>query len=344
MKKSGEISILWLNAALSCDGESVALTGATQPSIEDLLSGAIPHTPKIHFYHPLLAYETGSDFLEVFHQAANDEIGDFILIVEGSIPNETLAEEGYFASFGTDSETKQPIKICDWIDKLTKNAFAVAAVGTCATYGGIHAMPGNPTGAMGLIDYVGENWKSKAEIPVVSIPGCPTLPDNITQTLLYLLQQFTGFLPMIELDESSRPKWLFAETLHEGCDRGGFYEQAQFAENFGEKECIVKLGCWGPVVQCNVGKRGWQNGIGGCANYGGVCIGCTMPSFPDKFVPFLDQPPGSLLSSQAISTYGKAINSLRRFTLGSMNQIPAWREENGKKLHQIRRLKDNEKA
>ena len=24
--------------------------------------------------------------------------------------------------------------------------------------------------------------------------------------------------------------------------------------------CIVKLGCWGPVVQCNVGKRGWMGG------------------------------------------------------------------------------------
>jgi hypothetical protein len=33
------------------------------------------------------------------------------------------------------------------------------------------------------------------------------------------------------------------------------------------------LGCWGPVVQCNVGQRGWMNGIGGCPNVGGICIG-----------------------------------------------------------------------
>jgi hydrogenase small subunit len=27
--------------------------------------------------------------------------------------------------------------------------------GTCAAYGGIHAMAGNPTGCMGLPDYLG---------------------------------------------------------------------------------------------------------------------------------------------------------------------------------------------
>ena len=96
--------------------------------------------------------------------------------------------------------------------------------------------------------------------------------------------------------------------MHEGCDRGGYYEQAQFAEEYGSPLCIVKLGCWGPVVQCNVGKRGWMGGIGGCPNVGGICIGCTMPGFPDKFMPFMNQPPGSLLSSAAVQTYGRAIH------------------------------------
>lgn len=37
-----EISILWLTAGLSCDGDTIAMTGATQPSIEDVLAGVIP--------------------------------------------------------------------------------------------------------------------------------------------------------------------------------------------------------------------------------------------------------------------------------------------------------------
>ena len=84
---------------------------------------------------------------------------------------------------------------------------------------------------------------------------------------------------MIPLDKVLRPTWLFGSTVHEGCDRGGYYEQGEFAEEYGSPLCIVKLGCWGPVVQCNVGKRGWMGGIGGCPNVGGICIGCTMPGF-----------------------------------------------------------------
>ena len=127
---------------------------------------------------------------------------------------------------------------------------------------------------------------------------------------------------MIPLDEALRPTWLFGYTVHEGCDRGGFYEQADFAPEYGSPRCVVKLGCWGPVVQCNVGKRGWINGVGGCPNVGGICIGCTMPGFPDKFMPFMDMPPGAQLSTTAVVTYGRTVRALRKFTQASMNQEP----------------------
>jgi hydrogenase small subunit len=78
-------------------------------------------------------------------------------------------------------------------------------------------------------------------------------------------------------------------------------------------------------VQCNVGKRGWMAGIGGCANVGGICIGCTMPGFPDKFMPFAEMPPGAQLSTTAVAMYGKAIRALRQFTRASMNREPEWR-------------------
>lgn len=322
-----EMDILWITAGLGCDGESIALTAATQPSVEDLLMGAIPNIPKVRIHNQVYAYRVGDDFLETFYQAAEGKLGNFLLVVEGSIPNEKNKSEGFWAAFGTDKKTGQPIPTVEWIDKLAPQAWAVMAVGTCATFGGIHAMPGNPTGCMGLADYLGWNWKSKADVAIVNLPGCPTQPDNLMQALLYLLQQAAGNAPMISLDEALRPVWLFADTLHECCDRGGYYEQAQFAENYGDKQCIVKLGCWGPVVQCNVGKRGWMNGVGGCANVGGICIGCTMPGFPEKFMSFMEQPPGSLLSSQAVATYGKAIHALRLFTLESLNQAPAWRDK-----------------
>jgi len=326
-----EMSILWLSAGLSCDGESIAITGASQPTIEDLLRGAIPWTPKLTLHNAFLAPDVGEEFLAPFYRGASGELENFILVVEGSIPDDSTAGEGYWAGFGTDQETLQPISTCSWIDRLVKHAWAVVAVGTCATYGGIHAMQGNPTGCMGLPDYLGWKWKSRSGLPVVCVPGCPAQPDNMMETLLYLLHMATGHAPPIPLDDSLRPRWLFENTVHEGCDRGGFYEQGEFAEEYGSNLCIVKLGCWGPVVQCNVGKRGWMSGIGGCPNVGGICIGCTMPGFPDKFQPFMDQPPGSLLSSTAVMTYGKAIQALRRFTQGSLNKAPSWRRSRGER-------------
>ncbi|MEA2827558.1 MAG: hydrogenase small subunit [Actinomycetota bacterium] len=320
-----QVAVLWLTAGLSCDGDSIAMTAATQPSLEDLVLGAFPGVPRVRFHHPVLAYEVGDEFLAGFEDAAAGKLDPFILVIEGSIPDETGNEEGCWAGFGTDPATGQPIPTTTWVDRLTAQAWAVMAVGTCAAYGGIHGMAGNPTGAMGLADYLGWDWRSRSGLPIVNLPGCPIQPDNCTETLLYLLRQLVGTAPPIPLDHVLRPTWLFGQTLHENCDRGGYYEQGDFAGEYGSSKCIVKLGCWGPVVDCNVGKRGWMNGIGGCANVGGTCIGCTMPGFPDKFQPFLDEPPGAKMSSSAVLLYGRSVRALRNVTRASMNVEPEWR-------------------
>jgi hydrogenase small subunit len=325
-----DIHIVWMTSGLGCDGDSVSITAATQPSIEDVLLGAIPGLPKVHLHNPVLAYEVGDEFMKFWYQAAEGKLNPFVLVVEGSIPNERIKSEGYWAALGTDSKTGQPIKTNDWIDRLAPKALAVVACGTCATYGGIHAMAGNPTGAMGLADYLGWGWKSGAGLPVVNVPGCPVQPDNFMETLLYLLYQVAGLAPMIPLDDQLRPTWLFGKTVHEGCDRAGYYEQGDFAEEYGSPKCIVKLGCWGPVVNCNVPKRGWMAGIGGCPNVGGICIGCTMPGFPDKFMPFMDAPPGSHVSAGTFGIYGRTIRALRSITNNTVNKEPKWRHPGNK--------------
>jgi len=320
-----DVHVLWITAGLGCDGDSIAVTAATQPSIEDIVMGAIPGLPKVHLHNPVLAYENGDEFMKFWYDAEEGLLDPFILVIEGSIPNENNKAEGYWAALGTDKKTGQPIKTSDWIDRLAPKAWAVLCAGTCSAYGGIHAMEGNPTGCMGLADYLGWGWKSKAGIPIVNVPGCPVQPDNFMETLLYMLFQAAGLSPMIPLDDKLRPTWLFSQTVHEGCDRAGYYEQGDFTLEYGKPQCIVKLGCWGPVVNCNVPKRGWMAGLGGCPNVGGICIGCTMPGFPDKFMPFMDEPPGAKLSTTAVEVYGRTVRALRNFTRGSLNNEPTWR-------------------
>src|SRR5271165_6358338 len=165
-----ELDVLWVTAGLGCDGDTIAMTAATQPSIEDVVMGALPWIPKINFHNPFLAFANGDEFLKPFHLAAEGKLGPFILVVEGSIPNEHNKKEGYWASLGTDARTGQPITTCEWIDRLVPRAWAVVAAGTCSAYGGIHAMAGNPTGCMGLADYLGWQWKSTADIPIRWVP------------------------------------------------------------------------------------------------------------------------------------------------------------------------------
>jgi hydrogenase small subunit len=68
-----------------------------------------------------------------------------------------------------------------------------------------------------------------------------------------------------------------------------------------------------------------MHGIGGCPNVGGICIGCTMPGFPDKFMPFMDMPPGGSLSSTLGKPYGALVRTLRGITNGTVNKEPKWR-------------------
>jgi hydrogenase small subunit len=254
----------------------------------------------------VLAVEMGQDFMQAWYDAEDGKLDPFVLVLEGSVPNERINGDGYWTGMGVNPENGQPITTNEWIDRLAPKAAAVVAVGTCATYGGIPAMKNNPTGAMGLADYLGWNWKSKAGIPIVNIPGCPAQGDNTSEVLMYLVFALAGMAPLPELDEQLRPKWLFGRTVREGCNRAGFTEQGNFATEYGsDPRCLVKLGCKGPVVKCNVPVRGWINGIGGCPNVGGICMACTMPGFPDKYMPFMEP-----------DQWGKAGANFQRFTYG----------------------------
>jgi hydrogenase small subunit len=322
------VHVLWMSAGLSCDGDSVAMTAATNPSIEDLLAGVIPGSPKIVLHNPMLAFENGDEFLQAWYDAEEDRLDPFILVLEGSIANEQLSGDGHWTGFGVNPLDGQPITVNEWIDRLAPKAAAVMAVGTCATYGGIPAMKNNPTGAMGLPDYLGWRWKARSGLPIVCLPGCPAQPDNMTSILFELTLFIGGIGPAPELDEQLRPKALFARTVRESCNRAGFTEQGLFATTYGnDPRCLVKLGCKGPAAKCNVPQRGWINGVGGCPNVGGICIGCTMPGFPDKFMPFMKPDPwGNAAANVQRFTYGPLFRHFRKRNLMlKFEREPDWR-------------------
>jgi hydrogenase small subunit len=332
--REGIVHVFWLSG-MSCDGCSVAMLGAANPSVEDLVLDRVPDLPLVVMHHPMLTEESGQELMASYAAAADGSLNaPYILVLEGSIPDDQALSAGHFAAMGTGQDLpagvhvnrsgNQPVRVTDWVIALAPRAAATIAIGTCATWGGIPAAAGNITGSMGLMDFLGPAYRSTRGIPVVNVPGCAPQGDNFTETLAAIVRYFGGTRDLPPFDELGRPAWLFDQTVHRHCPKAGYYEEGVFSEEPGDNQCLVEIGCWGPVVQCNIVERGAINHMGGCMVAGGACIGCTMPGFPDKYSPFYKAPPGSFISGSVSRVTGGGIRRLRRMSMRNANREPIW--------------------
>lgn len=73
------VHIVWITAGLSCDGDTISITAASLPSIEDAVLGAIPGLPKVYLHNPVLANEVGDNFMSWWYKAERGEIDPFVL-------------------------------------------------------------------------------------------------------------------------------------------------------------------------------------------------------------------------------------------------------------------------
>jgi Ni,Fe-hydrogenase I small subunit len=88
-----EIHVLWTPDGLSCDGDTISITAATLPSVEDLVMGAIPGLPKVHLHNRVLAPTNGSDYMKPWFAAAEGKLDPFVLVVEGSAIRATCPQK-----------------------------------------------------------------------------------------------------------------------------------------------------------------------------------------------------------------------------------------------------------
>lgn len=260
--------IAWLTCG-GCDGCTMAVLGATSPRLEELLSGQLTHVPSIALVHPGLSFESGREYLDSLERAAAGELGALVLVMEGSLFDNRLAGEGSFSGLG--SRNGQPIPVEEWAQRLARQADAVIAIGSCATWGGIPAARGNVTGAMGLHDLLGAGFRTGTGLPVVNVPGCAPNGDTFIETLSYVFLHLGGVVPL-DLDELDRPRWLYSESTPLRRQR----------VPYAEREPAEPLS-----ADCSVPARGWINRLGGCAAVGGACNGCTRPDFPDLTLPLV---------------------------------------------------------
>jgi hydrogenase small subunit len=260
---SGTVSLVWL-AGGSCEGCTMAVLGARGPSLEALLQGALADLPPVRLVHPFLALESGAAYLGQLERAAAGQLDPFVLVFEGAVFAEPPAGSGWFARLG--QRAGRPLTVRDWLLRLAPQAAAVVAIGSCATWGGVPAAAGSPTGAIGVGALLGPGFRSRAGLPIVNVPGCAPHGEGFLETIADLVLHLEGAVPL-ELDELGRPRWLYPPEAVPG-PPGQPVESARGT---------IALGC--PVP-----RRGWMNGVGGCARVGGACIGCTAPDFVDRYL------------------------------------------------------------
>ena len=88
-----KVYVFWL-AGMSCDGCTVSVSGATEPALEDLLTGSIPGVPLLILHHYVLQLEAGDHYIRTLELAEEGKLdGPYVIVYEGSIPDETLTTD-----------------------------------------------------------------------------------------------------------------------------------------------------------------------------------------------------------------------------------------------------------
>jgi hydrogenase small subunit len=266
LEKATKTPIVIWSDFQECAGCTVALLQSTAPTPAELLLKQISLA-----YNEIAMAAAGDRATKSLEQAL---AAGAYWVAEGSIATKT---PGMMTVGGKTSE-----ELAKEIYPKVKGAIAI---GSCACFGNVQAARPNPSGAMG----VGEFLRTKGGIPdakVINLPRCPGHGEDLVATLTYIL--VTGKLP--ELDAEGRPVFLYGELIHDNCERRGHFEASEFVEGYGDPNwdkgwCLFKVGCKGPVTYAPCGVNRWNGRVSWCvAN--GPCIGCSENNFWNDLTPF----------------------------------------------------------
>jgi quinone-reactive Ni/Fe-hydrogenase small subunit len=257
------VPVIWIELQ-DCAGNSEALLRSDGPKIDEIVLDII----SLEFHETLMA-PAGHQAEKQLEEAVEHFRGKYLLFVEGSIP---AGAGKTWCTVGAGGET-----FLEHFQRLARDAAAVVAVGSCATYGGIPAASPNPTGAVGVMDVL----KGK---PLINIPACPANPANMVGVVLHFV--LTGQIP--ELDSLLRPKFAFGYRIHDNCERRAHFDAGEFVEEWGDTGaknnfCLYKMGCKGPMTFNNCSIVRYNEGVNWPIGVGRGCIGCSEPDFWDKY-------------------------------------------------------------
>lgn len=263
VKKNNEgkkTNLIWLEAT-GCSGNIISLLNAYDPDVVYLLTEMVD----MRYNNSLMAAQ-GDFAYKQFLDTLNTE---FILAVDGAIATK---DNGMYNIIATYNGKK--VTALEAVKLAGSKAKYVLAVGTCASYGGISAASPNPAECKSVQEVVDRE--------VIKLPGCPCHPDWVIGTIAQLI-----LFGKPELDQDNRPITFYGNTIHDRCNRRAYFNKGIFAKELGEKGCMFKLGCRGPVTRTDCPIRKWNDSVNWPIGDNTPCIGCANFAFPDGMEPFI---------------------------------------------------------
>jgi hydrogenase small subunit len=269
---SGKPAVIWLEGQ-DCAGCTESFLNSLEPTAASILLDTISLR-----YHETAMAASGYQSEDALDETVAE--GDYILVIEGSIP---LAEDGLFCTVAGKT-------FRDIVHDCAEKAVAIICVGACATYGGI---PGaGPTDAVG---YLFRGTKKHhyyddvtGDTPVINLPTCPLHPERLVAVIIHYLT--FGTIP--PLDDFNRPLAFYSTRQHDNCERRGHFEAGEFVTDWGNPDqqgwCLYLKGCRGPWAYHDCQKRLWNTRTSYCIASNAPCIGCSEPEFYETFSPLYE--------------------------------------------------------
>lgn len=255
-----KINAIWLEVT-GCSGNIISLLEASEPDVYFMLREMVNMT-----YNNSIMAEEGERAYEKFLRTLDTE---FILFVDGAVSLKDNGRYNIIARY-----KGKEITAMEAVQLAGAKAKYVLAVGACASHGGVSAANPNPSESVSINKVLSRE--------VITLPGCPCNPRWVIGTLAHIL---TKGRP--ELNRQNSPVLFYGTTIHDRCPRRSYFDNGIFAQKLGEKTCMFKLGCRGPVTRTDCPIHKWNDRVNWPIGSNTNCIGCAAFGFPDAMEPFV---------------------------------------------------------
>lgn len=255
-----KINLVWLELT-GCSGNIISLLDGSNPDLAFLITNMTNF-----YYNNSLSAAEGEQASEMLFSVLDT---DFILAVEGAV---ATRNNGLYTVIG--NMNGNPLTALDAIKIFGEKAKYVIAVGACAVHGGVSAARPNPSQCISV--------QSALNRKVINLPGCPCHPDWFMGTLAHIILYGEP-----KLDSRNRPTLFYSTLIHDVCPRRTLFDIGIFAKKLGDKGCMFKVGCRGPVTPVDCPTRQWNEYVNWPIKDDTPCIGCAQFGFPDAMMPFI---------------------------------------------------------